>query len=221
MTYADPQGPGRPDDKTVVMPTGANAGYQDQPTAHLAYNPYGQQFPAVDQYPDGYPMPEPARRPAGMVVALLLHVLSALPFLAGSAFALIGGASVRSMLPPEQLAEFESVTGVQVDDFFALLFGLVVLVGVASLLFVIFAVLAFARRNWARIMVTIMTVPFAAFAAVAALGAVTAGANDPATDAVALVVAIAVVAGPGTLALVGTVLLFLPRANRFFATRRR
>ena len=242
MTVPDPRS-GGPDEKTVVVPTGQvqpppygqpypptaqyppvpAQGYYEQPTTNLAYNPYGHQFPAVDQYPGGYPAPQPARRPVGVVVAFLLHLVSALPFLAGSAFALLTGASVQSMIPADQLAEFETVTGVDVGSLVALLYGVIVFIGVVALLFVIFSILAVARRNWARILVAVMTVPFVALAAVGVLGVLgvagTEAATEVAGDPLALVTALAIVAGPGTLALIGTILLFTPRANRFFSRR--
>jgi hypothetical protein len=238
VTVPDPRS-GGPDEKTVVVPTGQAQpppygrpypptaqyppvhaqGHYEQPTTNLAYNPYGHQFPAVDQYPDGYPAPQPARRPLGVFVAFLLHLVSALPFLAGSAFALVSGASLQSMIPAEQLAEFETVTGVDVGSLFALLYGVIVFVGVVALLFVIFSILAVARRNWARILVAVMTFPFVALAAVGALGALGVAGTDAANDPLALGAALAIVAGPGTLALIGTILLFTPRANRFFSRR--
>ena len=214
---------GQPYPPTAQYPPVPAQGYYEQPTTNLAYNPYGHQFPAVDQYPGGYPAPQPARRPVGVVVAFLLHLVSALPFLAGSAFALLTGASVQSMIPADQLAEFETVTGVDVGSLFALLYGVIVVIGVVALLFVIFSILAVARRNWARILVAVMTVPFVALAAVGVLGVLgvagTEAATEAAGDPLALVTALAIVAGPGTLALIGTILLFTPRANRFFSRR--
>lgn len=243
VTSADPQRSGRPDDKTVVVPTGGAtgqpppqagqypptaryppaqypSGYAEQPTTHLAYNPYGQQFPAVEQYPQGYPMPEPARRPAGMVVALLLHLLSALPFLAGAAALIAGSASVRSMLPADQLAEFEQLTGV---DPFAVLYGFAAFLGVVALLFLLFAVLAFVRRNVARVLVTLMTLVFVVLTGLAVFAGLAGGVvTDPSLGGTGeLVGGLIVLAAPALLALVGTILLFTPAANRFYRTRRR
>lgn len=242
MTVPDPRS-GGPDEKTVVVPTGQvrqpppygqppgrpdypptaqyppAPGYGEQP-----YNPYGHQFPAADQfpavdrYPGGYPVPAPARRSAGVAVALVLHVLSALPFLAGAALLILGGASVQSMVPADQLAEFQSVTGV---DPFAVLYGFAVFVGAVALLFLIFAVLAFARRNWARILVTIMTVFFVLLTGVGVLAGLAGGAAvDPTLGGGAQVAGgVLVGAVPALLALIGTILLFTPGANRFFARR--
>lgn len=237
MTTSDPQRPGAPDEQTVVVPRGFAAppptpygrpdqghrdqGYHDHPTTNLAYNPYGQQFPAVDQYPDGYPVPPPARRPGSLFLALLLHLVSAVPFLGGAAFVLLSGVTIQGMIPPETLAEFESVTGIAVSSLFALVFGLAIFVGAVALLFVLFSILAVARRNWARLLVAIMTVPFVLLAALGAFGVFAASAQDPdvAADPTAVSLTLAFVAGPGLLALIGTILMFLPGANRFFARR--
>jgi len=192
----------------------------NQPTAPLAYNPYGQQYPGPDRYPDGYAVPTAVRRPGYLYLALLLHVLSALPFLGAAAAVLVSGASIQQVLPPGPLAEFETSTGVSVVS---LVVGLGVFLGAVALLFVLFSILAVARRNWARILGTIMTVSFALITAALLVLGVIAGtaatSSGTSVGGTGLVIALLVVAGPPVLALIGTVLMFLPAANRFFARR--
>ncbi|MGD9528492.1 hypothetical protein [Pseudonocardia sp.] len=221
---------GRPDDRTVVVPTGSvqPPPYgQHPPTAQYPapaqpYNPYGNDYPdypAVDQYPDGYPQPQ-ARRTGGMVVALLLHILAALPFLGGAVLVVVAGASIQSMVPAEQLADFRQLTGV---DPFALLYGLAIFVGAVAFVFVLLAFVTFAGRNWARILGTLMTVVFVLITGFAVFAGLAGGvAVDPSlTGGGQLVAGLAVVAAPALFALIGTILDFTPGANRFFAARRR
>lgn len=239
---SDPQRPGKPDDATVVVPTGQqpqrgygqqypppgqgahpaqNPGYQQPPTS--SYNPYGQQqYPDYSQFPAAFPADvPPARRPGSLYVALLLFVLATLPFLGGAAAILIGGATIQSMIPAEQLAEFETLTGVNVVS---LVVGLGVFIGVVALLYLIFVILAVVGRNWARILTTIMTVIFLLIDGFFVLAGITAGgaaaANDPSLAGPEFLVGLLVVAAPGILALIGMILLFLPGANRFYAARR-
>lgn len=232
--------PGRPDDeRTTVVPTGSAqpppygqypptsqyppAG-QHPPAGGYApaqgYNPYGHEYPAVDAYPGGYPQ-APARRTGGMVFALLLHILASLPFLGGAALVVLAGATVQSMVPAEQLAEFQQATGV---DLFAVLYGFAIFVGVVALLFVLFAILTFAGRNWARILGTLMTVVFVVitgFAVFTGLAGGIATADPSLSGGGGLVAGLAVTAAPGLFALIGTILNFTSGANRFFASRRR
>jgi len=202
------------------QPPGPAQGYYDQPTTNLAYNPYGQQpYPDPSQYPAAFPgeIP-PVRRPGSLFFALLLHLLSTLPFLGAAAAILIGGAAILSMIPAEQLAEFQTLVGV---DVVGLVFGFAVFVGVLALLFVLLSILAVAGRNWARILVTVMTVFFVllnGFWTVIYVGGAAAGQTLAAGE---FLIGLAIIAGPGVLALIGTILMFLPAANRFYASRRR
>lgn len=216
---------GRPDDRTVAVPTGPAQPPpygQYPPTAQQppAYNPYGQEYPAVDQYPPGYAPPPPARRTGGMVVALLLHVLASLPFLGGAALAVLAGATLQTMVPAEQLAEFRQLTGF---DPFALFYGLAIFVGVVALVFLLLAILTFAGRGWARVLGTLMTVVFVLLTGFGVVtGLVSGAAIDPTLGGGGeLVGGLLVSAAPALFALVGTILFFTSGANRFFASRRR
>ncbi|MGE3285302.1 MAG: hypothetical protein AB7J32_04250 [Pseudonocardia sp.] len=155
-----------------------------------------------------------------MVVALLLHILAALPFLGGAALVVLAGASIQSMVPAEQLAEFQQLTGVNPVT---VLYGIAIFVGVVALLFVLLAFVTFAGRNWARILGTLMTVVFVLITGfVVFLGLAGGVAVDPSLSGGGqLVAGLAVVAAPGLFALIGTILNFTPGANRFFAARRR
>ena len=77
---------------------------------------------------------------------------------------------------------------------------------VLALLYVIFAVLAFRGRNWARVLVTVMTVGFTLLL----LSGLFTGTTG---DASGLVVLLAII----VLSVGGTVLMYLPAAARFFA----
>ena len=74
------------------------------------------------------------------------------------------------------------------------------------LLYVIFAVLAFRGRNWARIMVTVMTIGFTLLL----LSGLVTGTTGDASGLILLLVVLVLSVG-------GTVLMFLPAAGRFFA----
>lgn len=195
-----------------------------QPTAQYAYNPYGpaEGFPAVEQYPHGYPTPPPAPRPASVYLALLLHLVTGLPYLAGGLLLAFAATALSAQIPQEVLDEAQA----QGIDLAGLLRGITAYVVVAggvisfvALLFLVFAVLAFARRNWARIVVTVMSVPFALIAGFWAFVLLGAASQTSDTDPAAVAIVVGVFSGPGALALLGSILLFLPAANRFFARR--
>lgn len=171
-----------------------------------AYNPYGTAYPAGL----GQDEVEPVRRPGIMVLSLVLLILAALPFLA------VGGLLVAvpfdaASLPldaatEQQLAE----SGVTLDTLVSALrvFGGVVFA--LALAYIAFAVLAFRGRNWARIVLTILTVGFALLL----LGGVFAGGVvDIGSTAFLLLVLGASVAG--------TVILFLREPSRFFTSPQR
>ncbi|MHA6792557.1 hypothetical protein ACVGVM_03405 [Pseudonocardia bannensis] len=211
---------------------GAQPGYGQQPEygQQPAYGqqpqygvPYGQQ--TSGQYPYGgqYPYPygaagpaglddtptTPAKRPGAMILSLVLLLLSALPFLATGAVLLAVPINLDG-LPPElnvdQALADAGVSAEQLVSAFRVGAGIVLLL---ALLYVVFAILAFLGRNWARIVLTIMTV---AFAMVLLLGVLTTG-----TDAASLGILLGIlVASVG-----GTVLLFLAPSNQFFNAARR
>lgn len=187
--------------------------YPDQPQQGYPYNPYGQSSP-YGQSPYGPPAglgdkgPAPVARPGIMVVGLVLKLLAALPFLAFGVLFLVVPLDA-SLIPPEvldapELAE-AGVTPEVLLSFVRVIGGFF---AVLSLLYVLFAVLAFTGRNWARILVTVMTVGFGLFLL---FGAASGGAGDPASAAILL--------GPLVLAVVGVVTLFLPASNAYFSRR--
>ena len=87
------------------------------------YNPYGN-FP----YPSSYPSPAglggdtalPPKRPGSMHLALLLIVVSALPFLLVGLVAVLGAGQAATALPPEDLAQLQQV-GVDVVQVLSLI----------------------------------------------------------------------------------------------------
>jgi hypothetical protein len=191
--YAQP-GPGQYDPYQVPshgQPYGDRGGY--------VYSPYGSSPAGMQDHDD-----RPVSRPGIMVLALVLLILSTIPaLLTGLALVLAPEQAVQ-LLTPQDLAQFEQA---QVAPATALaLGGWISLIGV--LLFVLFAVLAFTGRNWARIVVAIMTAGFALL--MVAVFGLTGGTSD---GIVALLMVGASIAG--------TVILFLPATNRYFASARR
>ena len=193
---------------------GAYGPYGQQPGPYV---PYGSQYGQYAYTPYGTPYPaglddgglEPAARPRIMVLSLVLLILSALPFLAFGAVLLllpIDANTIPQVDIQGQLAE----AGITIETLVSVLrvFGAIALV--LALLYVTFAVLAFLGRNWARIVLTIMT---AGFALLLLAGVAGGGASDPSSLTFLLLVLAAAVGG--------TVILFLPDANRFFAGPRR
>lgn len=183
--------------------------YNGQGTTAYPYNPYAPQFPAATQFPAGLDDvgPQPARRPGVMSLSLVLLILSALPYLGIGLLALIGAGGVRAALPPDQVAQFQGAFGI---DIVTVLLVLGAVFTPIALAYIIFAILAFQGRNWARIAITVMTV---GFLIVGVLGVAGGGVVD--------VVSFLVVFGPTLLAIIGTILLFLPDSSRFFAGPRR
>jgi hypothetical protein len=193
---------------------GGQPGQYGQPQA---YNPYGQpgQYAgtpfgagAAGLGPDDR---VPVSRPGLMVLSLVLLILSSLPFL------LIGAALLvipldPSQLPPgynieEQLRQANVtvealVTGLRTG-------GAVILV--LAVLYVLFAVLAFMGRNWARIVVTIMTVLFAGLMLLFVVSGITSG--DVVSGLLFLVPVVMIVGA--------VVVMFLPDSNRWFQGARR
>jgi len=190
-----------------------------RPAAYV-YNPYGEeQFPAVEPYPGGYPTPPP-RRPVTLVLALLFQLLGTVPYLAAAALLVGASAAVLARIPPEVLSRSQT-RGVDTAELLRVLATYVTVVGgvvgAVALLFLLFAGFAFAGRGWARVVVTLMTVPFALLSVLWLV--VGFGAESSVVDPGPLAFAAGVLAGPGLLAVLAAVLLFTPAANRFFAGR--
>jgi hypothetical protein len=179
------------------------------------YNPYGQTPYGQSPY-GGYPAglddrgSAPARRPGILVLGLVLQILAALPFLVFGAIVLAVPLDAAT-IPPEVLDNPDlAAAGVTVETLLSLVrvFG-GIFVGL-SLIYIVFAVVAFTGRNWARILVTVMTVGFSLFLLFAAF---TGGAADPASAGILLL--------PVLLAVLGVVILFLPASNAWFSAPRR
>jgi hypothetical protein len=193
---------------------GQPGSYGNQPYGQYGNQPYGSPD-SKDAYaysPYGTPPPysagsadDSARRPGVMLGALIMLILSALPFLAvGVLLAVAIGAEV---LPAElfndpRLAE----AGVTPDVLISALRVGGAVMAVLALLYIIFAVLAFRGRNWARVLVTVLTVGFALLL----LSGLVTGTTADASGLIVLLVIIALSVG-------GTVLMYLPPAARFFA----
>jgi hypothetical protein len=203
--YGQQQKPGQ-------QPVYGQPGYGSQPYGagsygQPAYSPYGTPPP----YPAGLSDSdvESTSRPGIMGLALALLILSALPFLAvGALMAIVASSSI---FPPEILNDPRiAEAGITAETLvsFVRVVG-VVMAGIA-LLYVVFAVQAFRGRNWARVMVVVMTIGFVLLLLFSLLGG-TAG------DASSLIFLVAVLAA----SVGGTVLLFLPASARFFANPRR
>jgi hypothetical protein len=210
--YGQPGQPGQ-----YGEPSGYGGQYGQQGQAYGAqggyvYNPYGT---TPSTYPAGLGTDdsEPAKRPGIMILSLVLLLLSALPWLVGGVAALVTPVDVGA-LPPSVTEEQLEQAGVTADELLSLMRDLVRVVGgaflVLALLYVLFAVLAFMGRNWARIVLTIMTVLFAL--PLLAFSAFVGTAGDP----VGLVFVLAITAA----SVGGTILLFVPAASRYFSRAR-
>ena len=165
-----------------------------------AYSPYGARYPAP---PHHGPI---VRKPRLLVVAAVLMVLAALPFVL---FGVLFLAAPVDALAQEVLAsptmQQAGATQALVVSAMRMLGGVILAVAV---LYLVFGFLAFAGRNWARIAVAVLTVGFA-FLLIAALVA-----SGGAVDTIALAV--------GLLALIlgAAAILFSPGVNAWYAARR-
>jgi len=177
------------------------------------YNPYGQpgQYAGTPFGGEaaGMGSEETPRvsRPPLMIVSLVLLILSALPFLAAGAV-MLAMPMGESAIPPgleEQLEE----SGVTLDVVISALRGVAVVILVVAALYVLFAVMAFLGHNWARILLTIMTVGFTLLL----LASMFTGAAADAGSLVFLLLVVAASVG-------GTVITFLPEPSRWFRTAR-
>lgn len=166
-----------------------------------AYSPYGSPYPAA-------PEPEPVRRPGLMVLSLVLMILASLPFLfIGAALLLIPLTAANlptELLDSPRLREAGATPEVLISAMRAI-GGFVLVVAV---LYLLFGILAFAGRNWARIITTILTVGFALLLVAGLVSS--GGAIDTISISVVLLVLI----------LGAVAILFSPRANAWYAYRR-
>jgi hypothetical protein len=189
---------------------GGQPGQYGQPQQ---YNPYGQpgQYAGTPFSGDaaGLGPDDGGRvsRPGLMVLSLVLLILSALPFLAAGVV-LLATPLDADTIPPEyedQLAQ----AGFTPEMAVSALRGFAAVILVLAVLYVLFAVLTFMGRNWARIILTIMTV---GFTLLMLLGMLAGGAGDT----VSLVFILVIVA----LSVGGTIITFLPDPSRWFRSAR-
>jgi len=151
----------------------------------------------------------PAKRPGIMVLSLVLLILSALPFLATGAL-LLSVPIDPSMFPPglDLEAQMQEV-GLTMETLVTGIRTIGAVMLVLALLYVLFAVLAFLGRNWARILLTIMTV---VFTLILLAGTLTGLSGDTGSLLLFLVIVACAVGG--------TIILFMPDASRWFRRAR-
>lgn len=208
-----PQGYGSPG---YGPPAYGSPGYgqnpPDQPP-HV-YNPYGNV-----SYPSSYPVPPaglgpdaalPVKRPGSVTVALVLLLLSTVPYLLGALVVLLAAGGAAEALPPEQLAQLQQL-GVDLEQVVRTV-GVVLLV--IALVFALLAVLAWTGKRWARALVATMVVGFTLMVVFSVVATVSGGgAADP--------LGILFLAGPVALAGAGVALLFGSAARDWYARPRR
>ena len=166
-----------------------------------AYSPYGSAHSA----PVG---PAPVPRPGLMVLSLVLMIVATLPFLSLGLLFLVVPLTADS-LPPEVLnsprLQQAGATPELLISAFRLVGGIVL---VAAVLYLLFGVLAFSGRNWARIVTAVVTTGFALL--LAAILVASGGAVDTVAIACLLLVVL----------LGAAAILFAPRVNAWYAHRR-
>ncbi|WP_345384612.1 hypothetical protein [Pseudonocardia yuanmonensis] len=169
------------------------------PGGQFAYSPYAEASPPGDAEP------RQVRRPGTMVGALVLLVLSAVPFLVFGVLGLFLPIS-KDMFPPELgLDAMLTQYNVTFDQFLQAVRLLLALVAALALVYMGLAVAAFAGRSWGRVAVTALTVLFCGFLLLNLGGG---GASS------LLVIA------PVVLAVAGVVLMFVRPSANWFAARR-
>jgi hypothetical protein len=142
-------------------------------------------------------------------LALLLVVLSALPYVLVGLVAVAGAGQAASALPPEDLAQLQEL-GIDLAQLVRIT-GFVLLA--VALGYLLLGVLAWSGRRWARALLVAVTVGFVLMVATSAIAA---GSQGLALDAASGVV----LAVPLILALAGVGLMFAPAARDWFARRR-
>jgi len=197
----------------------ANGPYGNAGEPPYVYNPYGNvsypaSYPSYPSAPAGGPgASRPGRRPdrpASMHLALLLMVLSTLPYLLFGLVAALGARTAAEAIPQDQLSQFEEL-GIDLEQVVRAT-GIAILA--IAVVFLLLAVLAWSGRRWARSLVTAMTVGFALMV-VASLAAGTA--QGVAVDGASLLV----LAVPVVLAMIGVALMFGRGARDWFSRPRR
>jgi hypothetical protein len=165
-----------------------------------AYSPYGSPHAAR---PDWAPV---VRRPRLLIVAPLLMLLASLPFLFFGAFFLVAPVDnlAAEVLASSRMQEAGATTDLVVSA--VRIFGGILLV--IAVLYMLAGFLAFAGRNWARIVTAVFTAGFAIVLAAALV------ASGGAIDTIALASVLLV------LILGAVVILFSPGGSAWYAARR-
>ncbi|MCE0762705.1 hypothetical protein LWC35_07250 [Pseudonocardia kujensis] len=172
------------------------------PAGQYAYSPYAQAptpapTPSADE-------PRRGRRPATMAGALVLLVLSAVPFLVFGVLGLFVPIS-QDMFPPELgLDAMLTQYNVSFDQFLQAVRLLLALVAVLALVYIGLAVAAFAGKAWGRAAATVLTVLFCGFLLLNIGG----GGSS------------LIVLAPVVLAVAGVVLMFVRPSAEWFAALR-
>lgn len=212
--YGQPGYPGSPYERSPYEQSPGDGSTGANPAEPpYVYNPYGN-YP----YPASYPTspaglgPEPVRpprRPGSLHLALLLVVLSAVPYLLVGLLAVAGAGQAATALPPEDLAQIQQL-GIDLARVIRIT-GFVILA--VALGFVLLGVLAWGGRRWAR---ALLAATAAGFALMVVTSVVAAGSQGLPLDAASG----AVLAVPLILALAGVGVMFAPAARDWFARRR-
>lgn len=207
--YGQPAQYGQPAKYGQQPEYGQPAQYGQQPypgpEGRYAYNPYGP----APQYPAGLGDKgvESAARPRIMVLALVLLILSALPFLVVGVLLLVLPIDASSIPPELNLEQQLADANVTLEALVGVLRAGGAVALVLAAVYIALAVLAFLGRNWARIVLTIMTVGFTFLL----LAAMLVGGAGIGGLVFLLVVVLASVAG--------IALLFAPDSSRFLTGR--
>jgi hypothetical protein len=169
----------------------------------FTYNPYGA-APA----PAGIRQEDlaPVGRPALLIVAFIMLFIATLPFLVGAAMAMLAPPSPTDI--PALANNPRVIQAGGTPEMLTTLFrigGAIVLVIAAA--YLMFALFALSGKNWARIIVTILTTIFVALLVLGTPFSSLSGAG------------LGFFVGIIALSIGGIVLMFLPASRRYFARR--
>jgi hypothetical protein len=186
--------------------------YDDPGALPDVYNPYGNvAYPATYPVPPAGPGPDhppPARRPGSVHLALVLLLLSAVPYLfVGLVLAFATAGDIAAAVPPSALPQLPP--GIDLEQLVRT--AGIVLLGVA-LVFLLLAVLAWSGRGWARALAAAMVGGFALMV-LASVAAAQGAVLDP--------TGLVVLAVPVLLAATGVGLMFGSAARAWFSRPRR
>jgi hypothetical protein len=147
-----------------------------------------------------------------MHLALLLVVVSAVPYLFGGLVALAGAGQATAALTPENIAQLEQL-GITVAQFTQVMQLAGVLLLAVALAYIVLGVLAWTGRRWARGLLGATTVGFALVVAAFVFAAGSRGLAEGGVSVLVLAIPLAV-------ALAGVGLMFGGAARDWFSRRR-